>query len=1251
MEPCKNTDKNEQDFRKIHQLPGETIDAFFTKLMQKAQFCDFHDAQKEVRLQLVTGTSSRYVQYKGSKNSRVKMPLKELMEEARAHELAKSESDQSARKEESVNFVKPSKPGRVQSAKSCWFCGGNYPHTSTCPAKGKTCNLCKKIGHFEKVCHSKKSVPQFKKKGKFKKKHYQKPNQKNIGLVQEHNVEASDEELYAVGDGKSQPPTREIVIGDEVTTMIVDSGCPRNIISSVTLSKFKRQPKLKSTDVKLYPFMANIPLPIRNKFKSRITVDNRTAIADVFVVDGDSASLLSRETSEALGILQVNMVSEIVDQAPNQNMSSSIKSIIAQYEELFRGIGKLKDYQVKLHVDNDIVPVAQPHRRVPYSLRKKIADKIQQLEDSDIIEHISGPTPWVSPVVCVPKANSQDIRLCVDMRCVNEAIQRERHITPTITEIIADVNGSRIFSKLDLNQGYHQLELHPDSRHLTTFSTHLGLRQYKRLNFGISCASEIFQNAISQVLEGIPGVLNVSDDIMIFSKSEEEHNNNLKSVLNRLKQNNLTLNSKKCQFARTRTEFFGFIFNASGMQADPKKMQAIVESAAPKSGAEVRSFLGMITYISRFIPNLATIAAPLRELTKKNQSWKWGEPEQTSFDTLKDIIMKQEVMAYFDPNKDTKLLVDASPVGMGAILTQNNRVISYASRAMSSVESRYSQTEREALAIYWGCNHFRIYLSGRHVEVVTDHKALIHIFSKVKSKPPPRIERWLMKLQDYHISVVYAPGKSNPADYMSRHPSSHQTLNIDRNSEMHINFVTDHSMPKAISRDEFRQATMADRTLNNVIKALGNGRWYDIVEDDKVAKSLFKIRTELSCTEDGILLRGSRIVVPESLQIKCVKLAHSGHQGMVKTKQLLRMKTWFSGIDKMAEGEVEHCLQCQANTPSNHREPLIMTPTPLNKWENLSMDFCGPLPTGEYLMVVIDDHSRYPEVDIIHSTSARAVIPRLDRIFAAHGVPTEIRTDNGPPFNGSDFHHYAETQGFHHRKVTPLHPEANGEAERFMKTLMKAIRVGGNQWRSELYRFLRAYRATPHSSTGVSPSLALNNREMNIGFPNVTPQPTVDEMIREKVINKDSLSKTIQRDYANEKRRVTPTNMDIGDSVLLRNTQRKKMDPPYNPDPFTIVKKTGSMVSASNGHSEVTRNSSHFKRIPTRVDVNSSQDITMNPENSTDVISGNGIPEMVVNDAPSQIVMDTMNSDSPRSRSRPQRSRKLPGRFKDYVTK
>ena len=301
------------------------------------------------------------------------------------------------------------------------------------------------------------------------------------------------------------------------------------------------------------------------------------------------------------------------------------------------------------------------------------------------------------------------------MRQANTAIQGERHITPTMDDVIHELNGATVFSKLDLTAGYHQLELHPASRYITTFTTHQGLRRYKRLNFGISSAAEVFQNAICQTLQGISGVKNLSDDIIIHGKTQAEHDDTLRAVFQRLKERGLTLNRKKCEFDKSSLEFFGFIFSADGISADPKKVAAIKQASDPQDPTEVRSLLGMANYCARFIPDFATISAPLRELTKKDTQWIWGPEHAAALQTIKDSLTSDTVMAYFDPAKDTELIVDASPVGLGAILYQSDRkgerhTIAYASRALSDVERSYSQTEREALAIVWSCEHFHLYI-------------------------------------------------------------------------------------------------------------------------------------------------------------------------------------------------------------------------------------------------------------------------------------------------------------------------------------------------------------------------------------------------------------------------------------------------------------------------------------------------------------------------------------------------------------
>lgn len=377
--------------------------------------------------------------------------------------------------------------------------------------------------------------------------------------------------------------------------------------------------------------------------------------------------------------------------------------LVETHPELFQGIGRLNNFQVKLYINPDVKPTCQPHRRVPFHIRQKVEDELQKLEADDIIEEVAGPTPWVSPIVTPPKPKDPDkVRICVDMRQANTAIEGERHITPTMDDVVHELNGATVFSKLDLRAGYHQLELHPDSRYITTFTTHLGLRHYKRLSFGISSAAEVFQNAICQTLQALSGVKNLSDDIIVCDASQIEHDNNLRALFQRLKESGLTLNREKCEFNKSRLEFFGFIFSAQGVSADPKKVAAVQHAPDPQTPSEIKSLLGMANYCSRFIKDFSSISEPLRMLTRKDTPWEWGPDQQAALQVLKDSLTSDFTLSYFYPGRDTELIMDASPVGLGAILCQKDEkgvkhVIAYARRSLSDVEKRYSQTEKEAL--------------------------------------------------------------------------------------------------------------------------------------------------------------------------------------------------------------------------------------------------------------------------------------------------------------------------------------------------------------------------------------------------------------------------------------------------------------------------------------------------------------------------------------------------------------------------
>ncbi len=806
------------------------------------------------------------------------------------------------------------------------------------------------------------------------------------------------------------------------------------------------------------------------------------------------------------------------------------------------------------------------------------------------------------------------------MRRANTAVQRERHLTPTIKEIIGDLNGATVFSKLDLNQGYNQLELAPESRYITTFSTHLGLMRYKRLNFGISSAAEIFQNAIRETLNGIPGAINISDDILVFGKTQKDPDQTLAAVFQRLRERGLTLNQLKCEYSKSNLEFFGYVFGANGMAPDPTKVQDILNLKAPTSVTEVRSLLGMTNYCARFIEGYATLTEPLRALTHKNHTWEWTTKQDRALAQLKHVLANAPVTAYFNPEQTTEISVDASPVGLGAILAQVDpttkvrRIIAYGSRSLTTTEQRYSQTEREALAVVWACEHFHLYIYGKPVNIYTDHKPFVAIYGNATSKPPARIERWALRLQPYQTTVHYRKGEENPADYMSRHPSTdaEPCSRQEKVAEEYVNYIATTSTPTALTLSMVAETTGRDPTLRAVMDAVRSGRWYNVAKHPTVDPDTFRtyerLKDELTVgTTTQVIIRGTKLVIPKELQRRVVDLAHEGHQGITKTKALLREKVWFPGINKMVEERVKSCLACQVATPEAAREPLQMSPLPDQAWDEISVDF-AELSTGDYLLVLSDDYSRYPIVEVIRSVAAQTVIPKLQHIFSQFGIPGVLKSDNGPPFNSEAFATFATNLGFTHRKITPYWPRANGEVERFMRTVKKIVKIALAQhkpWREELTNFLRSFRATPHSSTGKAPATAFFNRQLR------TKLPEVHTDVRDpaKIQETDQNAKGKMKQYADSKAYVRPSGIQRGDTVVLkRDPSYQKSQTPYEPKPYKVISCKGSMITASQGEKTVTRNSSFFKLVrqkegpaedsPTDEDYDDLEDADGEPENA-----------------------------------------------------
>ncbi|KAK3085057.1 hypothetical protein FSP39_023610 [Pinctada imbricata] len=482
---------------------------------------------------------------------------------------------------------------------------------------------------------------------------------------------------------KIEGPFVDVKVNEVKSKFLVDSGSSVNILDETDYVKIGR-PKLRSKDKKnkLVPYGGG-KISVLGTCDLKVETEKTYDVVTFYVVKGKGGSLLGFPKANKLNIIKV------------VNSVHTETEVEKDFPHLFKGIGKLKNRQVKIHIDESVPPVAQKTRKTPFHLRDKVEHEINELLKIDIIEKVEGEaTPWVSPIVTPPKKDGKEIRLCIDMREANKAVRRERHTMPTIDELILDLNGAKVFSKLDLRSGFHQLEIHPDSRYITTFSTHVGIFRYKRLNFGISSASEIFHETIRQIIQDIPGARNISDDIVIFGSNREQHDSAPCKVLQRLSDSGLTWNAKKCIFRTNKISFFGVVFGEEGISPDPAKVKAVRDFSRPQNVKDLRSFLGLTNYCSRFIQNYSAICQPLRELTYKGQSWEWNEHCDNAFATLKDNLCGDTVIAYYDPEQPVTVQVDASPIGLGAILIQSEKAVCYASRALTPVESRYSQTER-----------------------------------------------------------------------------------------------------------------------------------------------------------------------------------------------------------------------------------------------------------------------------------------------------------------------------------------------------------------------------------------------------------------------------------------------------------------------------------------------------------------------------------------------------------------------------
>ena len=609
-------------FRQIAQEMGETVDQFVCRLRQRAASCD----------QVIDKCHSSVIRRKFLEKEGA-VSLDDLLRIARSQEAVDRQmkvmgTNASANQ---VNAVggKSSMNKHSARVKICFGCGqdGHFRGDKKCPARGQACRRCGGIGHFMVRCPplQGRTRGEFRGStsggrriigrgrgaasggggqirggkstaggGRFRSGRTRETNQVVGGDDGEQftgPVQRSPDYAFLVEQCVDQVKQDSglvtlIIGGVDLADVLIDSGATCNVVSQQTWDLLKQRGircESRKSAKALFAYGGTEPLPTLGTFTADVMLSGSSngCTADFVVVKGNGRTLLGRGTAEKLGVLHIGPFHA-------NNLSGRAEcDVCERYSSLFSGVGLVKGYELKLHIDDTVKPVAQHVRRIPFGLREKVDKKLDELLELDIIEEVpEGPSEWVSPLVVVPKGDG-DLRVCVDMRRANEAIVRERHPIPTVEELLHDLNGSTVFSKIDLKWGFHQILLSEESRHVTTFVTHRGLYRYKRLMFGVTSAPEKYQQIIRDVLKGCTGVANISDDLIVHGKDIEEHDVRLFAVLGRLSEVGLTVNGDKCQFRLTKLTFFGHELTSNGVNPSEEKVAAIRDARPPKDASEV----------------------------------------------------------------------------------------------------------------------------------------------------------------------------------------------------------------------------------------------------------------------------------------------------------------------------------------------------------------------------------------------------------------------------------------------------------------------------------------------------------------------------------------------------------------------------------------------------------------------------------------------------------------------------------------
>ncbi|CAH1724058.1 unnamed protein product [Aphis gossypii] len=805
---------------------------------------------------------------------------------------------------------------------------------------------------------------------------------------------------------------------------------------------------------------------------------------------------------------QITNIEIIEEPAVNVTLNTKeeevFKQLLQEYQHIFSdNPGLIRDYECQIKVSPG-EPVYQRPYPIPISRLSKIDKEIQRMLDLGIIE--KSDSPWSSPIIGIEKKNGE-IRLCLDARKINKRIIPDRECPMNMEEILLKFQGAKYLSTIDLTSGYWQCQLKKESRAITAF-LHRGRNyQFKVLPFGLVNSVAEFQKILDQVLG--PEILEFTatyvDDIHITSTTFEEHMHHLRTIFNQFKKHNVTVNIHKSQFLQKKIIFLGHVISEEGISMDPEKIKTIQEFPAPRNQKQIRAFLGFINFYRKYIRDLSSYTEKLSQLTKKNQVWTWSQEHQVVFDKIKQCFLEDIIIKYPNFTEPFYMATDASSTHIGAELYQidkdgQHRTIGFTSRTLQEVERRYYTTERELLAIVFGCKKYRNYILGHTTYLLTDHQALT--FLNTCRLLNTRLMRWAIQIQEFNLNIQFVAGKNNVgADTLTRYVQAVENK-VPTHQQIFINqLIVDQYSKEFIQKlQQLPKLQQEDKKIQRII--------YRLHENPQIP---YTIHQQLLFYIDK---QGkSRLMIPDQLAVALIKETHEryGHSGATKIYQILKSDCQLSHMYKTIKRITQSCDICQKSKIFNQlaRGPM-KTNIPTEPREMVSLDLIGPLPTGQlgakYILVMMDVFSKYIQVYPLRKAKAETILNKIEKQYIPQcGIFQKILTDNGTQFHSRAWAKGMAKLGVKIIRTTTYNPEGN-PVERANREIGRILRTYCHKKHTNWVNYLKKIEFwinnTTHTTTGYTPRelMGIPKQTLTLGalinFPTNIPEVETKIMIK-----------------------------------------------------------------------------------------------------------------------------------------------------------